>query len=60
MTSHFSVVVMSLEMANHFLYKGLHWGNVNNLETIEINLTWIFVLPPGDLIENSEHGIIVL
>ena len=46
-------------MADHFLYKGLHWGNVNNLETIEIKLVWIFVLPPGELVENSEHGVVV-
>jgi len=47
-------------MADHFLYKGLHWGNVNDLETIEIKLAWIFVPPPDELVENSEHGVVGL
>ena len=46
-------------MADHFLYKGPHWGNVNDLETIEIKLAWIFVLPSGELVKNSEHGVVV-
>ena len=51
---------MSLETTDHFLYKGLHWGNVNDLETIEIKLAWIFVPPLGELVENSEHSVIGL
>jgi len=47
-------------MADHFLYKGLYWGNVNDLETIKIKLAWIFVLPSDELVENSEHGVIGL